>query len=470
MNRKFKKAMTTSIILASSIIMATSSFAADLIPMEKNDKYGFKNEASKIIVDAKYDGYGHETGGVRPVLKNGKWGYIDSNGKEVGRPIYDGLTNFRNGFAPALKNGKWGVLNTSGNEVVQFKYDELYYYDNQGNANAKLNGKWGKINKNGEKVVPFMYEKADVETKATPTISELTVNGEAEDLSVYTIDGNNYIKLRDMAQMLDGTDKQFEIAWNKEKHTIDLLSEESYSSVGGELENNTNSKPKLRFNESQVSKDGNNVDFQAYNIDDNNYFKLRDISESFNIGVDWNQETKGIEIDTSKGYTAEGEEPEEVEPEEIESEEPEEVEPQLEATSVVSEFIVDGKKIDPSVYTIDENNYTKLRDVAQMLKDTGKGFEVTWNEGKGTMDLLSGTPYTSVGGELEKDDSNDLRLRKNGLKVFKDGNKVDFEAYNINNNNYFKLRDIAESFNIGVTWNPETQGVEIDTTTNYTPE
>lgn len=305
MNKKFKKAITTSIILASSIIMATSSFAAGLKPMYKNDKWGFKNESGQLVVEAKYDGVGSPKGGFTPVLKGDKWGFINSDGKEVVAPIYDGVSNFRDGIAPVVKGGIWGMINTSGVEVVQFKYQELYYFDNQGNANAKFGGKWGKINKQGSIVAPFLYDKSDVETKATPTISKLTVNKEAIDLNVYTIDGHNYIKLRDMAQILDGTEKQFEVTWNKEKHTIDLLTQTPYTTVGGELEKSTSDKLKLRFNESQISKDGDDVEFLAYNINDNNYFKLRDIAESFNIGLTWNQKTKGIEIDTAKDYVPE---------------------------------------------------------------------------------------------------------------------------------------------------------------------
>ena len=306
MKKRFKKVITSSIILASSIIMATSSLAASVKPMYKNDKWGFQNESGQIVVAAKYDGVGNTKGGFTPVLKGDKWGFINSDGKEVVKPIYDGVSNFRDGLAPVLRGGKWGMINTSGVEVIQFTYDELYYFDKQGHANAKAGNKWGKINKQGVTVVPFIYDKSDAETKATPTISAITVNGEAIDLeNVYTIDGHNYIKLRDMAQMLNGTEKQFEVTWKKEDNTIDLLTNTPYTSVGGELEKDNNEKLKLRFNESKISKDGQKIEFLAYNINNNNYFKLRDIAESFNIGLEWNQKTKGIEINTSTDYIPE---------------------------------------------------------------------------------------------------------------------------------------------------------------------
>jgi hypothetical protein len=50
---------------------------------------------------------------------------------------------------------------------------------------------------------------------------------------------------------------------------------------------------------------GVNTSFDAYNISDNNYFKLRDIGEAFDFGVDWDGAAKTTVIDTSKGYTPE---------------------------------------------------------------------------------------------------------------------------------------------------------------------
>ncbi|MNP85945.1 hypothetical protein D3C76_1859120 [compost metagenome] len=43
-------------------------------------------------------------------------------------------------------------------------------------------------------------------------------------------------------------------------------------------------------------------------------------------------------------------------------------------------------------------------------------------------------------------------------------------AYNINGNNYFKLRDIAKAFNIGVTWDGKLNTVGIDTAIDYAAE
>ena len=55
-------------------------------------------------------------------------------------------------------------------------------------------------------------------------------------------------------------------------------------------------------------------------------------------------------------------------------------------------------------------------------------------------------------------------------KIFKDGKEISLTAYNINGNNYFKLRDLAKAFDIGVTWDGKTNTVGIDTSIGYVEE
>ena len=52
-------------------------------------------------------------------------------------------------------------------------------------------------------------------------------------------------------------------------------------------------------------------------------------------------------------------------------------------------------------------------------------------------------------------------------KVIINGEEKSFEAYNINDNNYFKLRDICESFNISVNWDEQQQLITVDHTKPY---
>lgn len=65
---------------------------------------------------------------------------------------------------------------------------------------------------------------------------------------------------------------------------------------------------------------------------------------------------------------------------------------------------------------------------------------------------------------------NEINVKPTNSKVLVNGKVVEFEAYNINGNNYFKLRDIAKAFDIGVTWDGVTNTIGIDTSISYVEE
>ena len=52
------------------------------------------------------------------------------------------------------------------------------------------------------------------------------------------------------------------------------------------------------------SVDGKEVSLTAYNIGGANYFKLRDIGQTFDFGIGWDDATRTITIDTGTGYTS----------------------------------------------------------------------------------------------------------------------------------------------------------------------
>ena len=55
---------------------------------------------------------------------------------------------------------------------------------------------------------------------------------------------------------------------------------------------------------STVYVNGKAVKFESYTINGNNYFKLRDIGQLFDFGVEWDGSRNAIMIDTNKVYTS----------------------------------------------------------------------------------------------------------------------------------------------------------------------
>lgn len=137
------------------------------------------------------------------------------------------------------------------------------------------------------------------------------------------------------------------------------------------------------------------------------------------------------------------------------------------AKPATSKVLVNNEQVYFEAYNINDSNYFKLRDIAKVVSGTEKQFEVDWDQVNKAISLTSGAKYTPVGGELRIGDGEDKIGTLNTSIIYKDGKEVELMAYTINDNNYFKLRDIAQAFDIGVTFQDKTNVVEIDTSTRY---
>ncbi len=149
----------------------------------------------------------------------------------------------------------------------------------------------------------FPQATPPMDVTATPTASAVLVNGANVAFDAYNIDGANYFKLRDLAFVLSGTEKQFEVSWDGAANAISLISGQPYTAVGGEMAPGIAAARTATPTSSKILLNGAEVVLEAYNIGGNNYFKLRDLGSAFDFGVDWDGAANTVVIDTSKGYT-----------------------------------------------------------------------------------------------------------------------------------------------------------------------
>lgn len=124
---------------------------------------------------------------------------------------------------------------------------------------------------------------------------------------------------------------------------------------------------------------------------------------------------------------------------------------------------VDGIAQPAAAYNINGSNYFKLRDIACILSGTGHSFEVEWNDTLKSISLTTGKSYTAVGGELGGVGALAQLGTPTTATLYVDGVCVAPEAYNINGNNYFKIRDIADVIGFGIDWDAATSTVVIST-------
>jgi len=145
----------------------------------------------------------------------------------------------------------------------------------------------------------FVHIKKAPKITAVPISSKVLVDGKTVALEAYSIGGYNYFKLRDLAAVVNGTEKQFNIGWDNSKNAIKLISGEAYKTTANDLKVSANPTKKNAIQtNSKIYLDGKEVRLTAYNISNNNYFKLRDVADLFDIGVSWNSKANAVEIST----------------------------------------------------------------------------------------------------------------------------------------------------------------------------
>ncbi|WP_125114530.1 SpoIID/LytB domain-containing protein [Agathobaculum sp. Marseille-P7918] len=146
--------------------------------------------------------------------------------------------------------------------------------------------------------------------KISPSTHKVTLDGKAVAPQGYNIQDNNYYKLRDIAYILNGTDSQFNVTWDSENNRILLESGKAYQSVGGEMTGSVSSQIKNCIpSSSSIVLDGKTVSLTGYLVNDNNYYKLRDVGAALGFDVDYDDANKTVLISSGSSASTDPEGP-----------------------------------------------------------------------------------------------------------------------------------------------------------------
>ncbi len=193
---------------------------------------------------------------------------------------------------------------------------------------------------------------------------------------------------------------------------------------------------------------------KKYDVKGSIFFSLKDILNN----------RQGV-TDALKAYYSNEEEPKE---EVIPQPKPEEKPDVPDISTVKKDAIfnqsavsVDGENINFEAYNIDGYNYFKLRDVAAALKDGDSAFNVLWDESKFAINIVTDSMYSPIGNELQIGSKTNKIATQSTAKLFVNGENKYIEAYNIDGNTYYKLRDLADIIGFNVIWNENTETIFI---------
>lgn len=120
-------------------------------------------------------------------------------------------------------------------------------------------------------------------------------------------------------------------------------------------------------------------------------------------------------------------------------------------------LFADGVEIACEKYNIDNSNYFKLRDVAYILSGTDAGFSVGYDPETRLATVTSGEAYEPRGDELALGADNSATARPTNQTIIINGvSAEDLPVYNIGDNNFFKLRDLADALGFTADYDKET--------------
>ena len=171
-------------------------------------------------------------------------------------------------------------------------------FDNGANPGLTLYAKWQILSSTAE--------------KSEKSAFTITLDGEAIALDAYVLkaDSNGgdvtFVKLRDIAMLLNGTKAQCNVDWVN--GTIRVILHAPYTTQNGaELKPIDGADGSYKLNTSPILFDGYTVPLEGIVITDKNgggntFFKLRDLAKVIGFNVGWSAE-RGIYIETDKPYS-----------------------------------------------------------------------------------------------------------------------------------------------------------------------
>ena len=153
-------------------------------------------------------------------------------------------------------------------------------------------------------------EKIPAKGTAKASTQTVTVDGKKVEFQMYAIldangNGTNYIKLRDMAHILNGTKAQFSVGYSNQTG-ITATSGQPYQDTGSEMKTPFSGDRNYSGGGLKVQVNGKSVEMTAISLLDDQgngytYFKLRDLGKALGFNVGFSRE-QGVYIESDKPY------------------------------------------------------------------------------------------------------------------------------------------------------------------------
>ena len=136
----------------------------------------------------------------------------------------------------------------------------------------------------------------------------IELDGRDITLQTYALPGSNggetnYVRLRDIASLLNGTNAQFGVDWDG---NVIIVPDEAYKTNGTELQAPFSGDRRYQKADAKTVIYGESIPFTAILLTDDQgggytYYKLRDLGKVLNFNVGWSN-SRGIYIESNHAY------------------------------------------------------------------------------------------------------------------------------------------------------------------------
>lgn len=152
---------------------------------------------------------------------------------------------------------------------------------------------------------------ADPAVTAFQREQTVELDGERVNLPTYAIkDANgyetNFVRIRDIAALMNGTAAQFDVGWSQETNEVGLTSKTPYVPKGSELKTPFSGNRVYQRSTAPIRIDGATANLEGILLTDDagggyTYFKLRDVGAALGFNVGWDM-SRGIYVESNRPY------------------------------------------------------------------------------------------------------------------------------------------------------------------------
>ena len=142
-------------------------------------------------------------------------------------------------------------------------------------------------------LIPTAFAESKT-VEAVKNTKKVTLDGEEVMVGAYDVEGYNYLKLRDIAAILNGKKCQFSVGYDEPTKLISVELAKAYEKVEGDLAEIKDKKAKAIIRVIKILVNGEEKEVKTALINENNYMQLRDLASLVGLGVKYDAANKVI--------------------------------------------------------------------------------------------------------------------------------------------------------------------------------